>query len=205
MLHFNSYPPKKEEEHHGKIRTSNQVHLVLWRLTPALSIFLGLPGSGGILSSGHIGMWTGLCQKEHMSSICPHPLAVLLILFPFHTFLTLRVCYYSKNPIKVYAQGKEGREWLRRQLACNFWSFFCARIWGQYEEHDTYPFFVSLICCILQISVKNDLHGLSVPAQGSMMQSSPAIVVTAQERRKGACIHSLDRWNADQHANPFER
>lgn len=40
------------------------------------------------------------------------------------------------------------------------------------------PFFVSLICCTLQISVKNDLHGLSVPAQGSMMQSSPAIVVT---------------------------
>lgn len=60
----------------------------------------------------------------------------------------------------------------------------------------TYPFFIWLICCAPQISVKNDLHGLRVPAQGSMMQSSPAIVVTVEELRKDMCIPLTDEmWD----------
>lgn len=70
--------------------------------------------------------------------------------------------------------------------------FLYAKISGRYEEHSTHPFFIQLIRA-LKVSVKNDLHGLSVPAQGGMMQSSPAIVVTVKELREDVSIHFREK------------
>lgn len=87
--------------------------------------------------------------------------------------------------------GEERKRVSKKKAILHFGKVFYGKILSRPEKHSTYPFFIQLICA-LQISVKNDLHGLSVPAQRGMMQSSPTMVVTVKKLRKDMCIHFTD-------------
>lgn len=142
---------------------------------PVFFIFLGSPRSGGISSSVHTGLWPSLRQTAEGPSARAHP--------PRHAPYSAPLAHpphcrgrHGKNPVEGQGQDKGGKGGPRKRLSCSVGSFFNGKI----LELSTYPSFISVIGCVLQISVKNDLHRLSVPAHGSMMQSSPAIVVAVK-------------------------